>query len=109
MTGPGDPHELWPLARAGTAAQRRITGGGCGAESPDDPAEWAFATHKSCPIDGCPGPARVRAPQLVLPDRRHPYLVASPLRPGGITLAPRRRLYVRQEYAAWTAAGRPRI
>ncbi|MFJ2568219.1 hypothetical protein ACIO02_35770 [Streptomyces sp. NPDC087568] len=60
MTGPGVPHELRPLVRAGTAAQRRITGSGCGAGSPDDPAEWAFATHKPCPIDGCPDPARVR-------------------------------------------------
>ncbi|WP_327242921.1 hypothetical protein [Streptomyces sp. NBC_01320] len=59
MTGPGVPHELRPLARAGIAAQRRVTGGGCGAGSPDGPAEWAFATHKPCPVDGCPGPARM--------------------------------------------------
>jgi hypothetical protein len=59
MTGPDVPHELRPPAGAGTVAQRRVTGGGCGAGSPDAPAEWAFATHKPCPIDGCPGPARL--------------------------------------------------
>ncbi|MER7185181.1 hypothetical protein ABT404_37955 [Streptomyces hyaluromycini] len=43
MTGPGVPRELRPVAGAG---------------APDGPAEWAFATHKRCPVDGCPGPAR---------------------------------------------------
>ncbi|MGW9026252.1 hypothetical protein ACWGQ5_19050 [Streptomyces sp. NPDC055722] len=59
MTGQDVPHELRPPARARTAAQQRVTRGGCGAGSPDDIAEWAFATHKPCPIDGCPGPAQV--------------------------------------------------
>ncbi|MGW5126919.1 hypothetical protein ACWEQ7_23300 [Streptomyces sp. NPDC004069] len=57
-----------------------------------------------------PGPvaaAAETAEQLLLHDRRHPNLVAGPLHPDAITLAPSRRLYVRQEYAAWTAAGRP--
>ncbi|MGW0631443.1 hypothetical protein [Streptomyces sp. NPDC002758] len=67
MTGPGVPHELRPPARAGAAARRRVTGGVCGAGSPDDPAEWAFATHKPCPIDGCPGPA-----QLPMRSAAHP-------------------------------------
>ncbi|MFE7711629.1 hypothetical protein ACFU6I_39075 [Streptomyces sp. NPDC057486] len=49
------------------------------------------------------------AEQLVLHDRRHPDLVAGPHHPDAITLAPGHRLYVRQEYAAWTAAGRPGI
>ena len=40
MTGPGVPHEL----------RRRVT---------RHPREWAFATHKPCPIDSCPGPAQV--------------------------------------------------
>ncbi|MFF4830115.1 hypothetical protein [Streptomyces sp. NPDC001312] len=174
MTGPGVPHELRPLPGPATAAQR-----GCGAGSPDDPAEWAFATHKPFPIDeaigapppheayanapdlrremhqvvalgterdgrqarpvtgplvdataaeragllrraalmdrmalDAPGPvaaAAETAEQLVLHDRRHPDLVAGPYHPDAITLAPSRRLYVRQEYAAWTAAGRPGI
>ncbi|MER6354482.1 hypothetical protein ABT186_22265 [Streptomyces sp. NPDC001634] len=59
MTGPDLPHELRPPTGARTAAQRRVTGGGCDAGSPDDPAEWAFATHKPGLIDGCPGPAQV--------------------------------------------------
>ncbi|MEU9452937.1 hypothetical protein [Streptomyces sp. NPDC048277] len=30
--------------------RRRVTG---------RPRAWAFATHKPCPVDGCPGPAGV--------------------------------------------------
>ncbi|GGN34836.1 hypothetical protein GCM10011578_076120 [Streptomyces fuscichromogenes] len=37
MTGPGVPPEPRPPAEAGAP----------------------FATHKPCPVDGCPGPARV--------------------------------------------------
>ncbi|MEU6572655.1 hypothetical protein [Streptomyces sp. NPDC046805] len=64
--------------------------------------------------DPGPGPGPVAAAaetaeQLVLHDRRHPDLVAGPHHPDAITLAPSRRLYVRQEYAAWTAAGHPGI
>lgn len=56
--------------------------------------------------DPRPGPlaaAAETAEQLVLHDRRHPDLAAGPLHPDAITLAPELRLYVRQEYAAWTA------
>ncbi|MFE4016287.1 hypothetical protein ACFXPZ_02395 [Streptomyces sp. NPDC059101] len=62
--------------------------------------------------DPGPGPvaaAEATAEQLVLHDRRHPDLVAGPHHPDTITLAPGHRRYVRQEYAAWTAAGRPGI
>ncbi|WP_326793171.1 hypothetical protein OHA79_39600 [Streptomyces sp. NBC_00841] len=62
--------------------------------------------------DPGPGPvaaAAETAEQLVLYDRRHPDLVAGPHHPDAITLVPSHRLYVRQEYAAWTAAERPRI
>ncbi|GGX47283.1 hypothetical protein [Streptomyces noursei] len=62
--------------------------------------------------DPRPGPvaaAAETAEQLVLHDRRHPDLVAGPHHPEAITLAPSHRLYVRQEYAAWTAAGHPGI
>ncbi|MEU9124466.1 hypothetical protein AB0C96_32200 [Streptomyces sp. NPDC048506] len=60
--------------------------------------------------DPGPGPvaaAAETAEQLVLHDRRHPDLVAGPHHANAITLAPSHRLYVRQEYAAWTTAGRP--
>ncbi|MFK0018976.1 hypothetical protein [Streptomyces sp. NPDC090798] len=30
-----------------------------GSVSPDDPTEWAFATHRPCPVDGCRRPAQV--------------------------------------------------
>ncbi|MGW2936480.1 hypothetical protein ACWDA7_32555 [Streptomyces sp. NPDC001156] len=62
--------------------------------------------------DPSPGPvaaAAETAEQLVLHDRRHPDLVAGPHHPHAIRLARSRRLYVRQEYAAWTAAERPGI
>ncbi|MDX3076635.1 hypothetical protein ACIP98_37560 [Streptomyces sp. NPDC088354] len=60
--------------------------------------------------DPRPGPlaaAAETAEQLLLHDRRHPDLVAGPHHPDTTTPAPGRRCYVRQEYAAWTAAGRP--
>jgi hypothetical protein len=71
MTGPGLPHEVRPLAGPGpgTTARRPATGGGFGSESPDDPTERAFATHKPCPVDGCLGPAR-------LPTRSQAHLPA---------------------------------
>lgn len=60
MTSPGFPCEPPPLAGPGTVAMRRLpaTGGRLGAGSPDDPREWALATHKPCPIDVCPAPVR---------------------------------------------------
>ncbi|MFI1202640.1 hypothetical protein ACH4VR_24880 [Streptomyces sp. NPDC020883] len=60
--------------------------------------------------DPGPGPAAAAAEtaeQLVRHDRRHPDLVAGPHHPDTATPAPDHRRYVRQEYAAWTAAGRP--
>ncbi|MFF3906548.1 hypothetical protein ACFYZJ_11240 [Streptomyces sp. NPDC001848] len=60
--------------------------------------------------DPRPGPlsaAAEPAERLVLHDRRHPDLVAGPLRPNAITHATTCRLYVRQEYAAWTATRPP--
>ncbi|MDX2705032.1 hypothetical protein PV350_19505 [Streptomyces sp. PA03-6a] len=60
--------------------------------------------------DPRPGPlaaAAETAEQLLLHDCRHPHLVAGPHHPDATTPAPSRRFYVRQEYAAWTAAGRP--
>lgn len=59
MTGPDVSHELRPPAGAGTAAQRRVTGRRLRRRVTRRPAEWAFATHKPCPIDGCPSPAQV--------------------------------------------------
>lgn len=59
------------------------------------------------PGPGPVGAAARTAEQLVLHDRRHPDLAAGPLHPEAITRDPGRRPYVRQEYAAWTAAGRP--
>ncbi|MFJ9871345.1 hypothetical protein [Streptomyces sp. NPDC101165] len=180
MTGPDVPHGLRPAAGAGTAAQRRVTGGSCGAWSRDDPprgpsrpssrapnsgegisapppheayanapdlrreihqvlalgaerdgrqarhvtgppvdvtvAERTWRLRQAALMDRMalddpgPGPiaaAAATAEQLALLDRSHPELVAGPHHPDAIALAPSRRLYVRQEYAAWTAARRP--
>ncbi|WP_275461629.1 hypothetical protein [Streptomyces noursei] len=60
--------------------------------------------------DPGPGPvaaAAETAGQLVRHDRRHPDLVAGPHHPDARALAPDHRRYVRQEYAAWSTAGRP--
>ncbi|MFE9610854.1 hypothetical protein [Streptomyces sp. NPDC006012] len=59
-----------------------------------------------------PGPlaaAAETAEQLVLHDRRHPDLVAGPHHPDAVTPALGHRVYVRQEYAAWTTATRAGI
>ncbi|MFF3468854.1 hypothetical protein ACWCQN_15945 [Streptomyces sp. NPDC001984] len=81
-------------------------------------AERAWLLRRAALMDRMalddPGPGPVAAAvetaeQLVLHDRRHPDLVAGPHRPDAFTLAPSRRLYVRQEYAAWKAAGHPGI
>ncbi|MGW2823046.1 hypothetical protein ACWC24_18965 [Streptomyces sp. NPDC001443] len=77
-------------------------------------AERAWLLRRAALMDRMaldrPGPvaaAAETAEQLVQYDRRHPDLVAGPHPPDAITRAPDHRLYVRQEYAAWTAAGRP--
>ncbi|MGW3451054.1 hypothetical protein [Streptomyces sp. NPDC001076] len=78
-------------------------------------AERAWLLRRAALMDrmalgGGSGPAAAAAEtaeRLVRYDRRHPDLVAGPYRPDAVTLARRRLLYVRQEYAAWTAAGCP--
>ncbi|MFG2361184.1 hypothetical protein ACGFY3_05955 [Streptomyces mirabilis] len=43
-----------------------------GPGSPDASADGAFATHKPCPVDRCPGPAQVLVPSPAnLPVRDH--------------------------------------
>ncbi|MFD5471880.1 hypothetical protein [Streptomyces sp. NPDC127105] len=61
MIGPGFPCEPPPQAGPCATATRRlpVTGGRLDAGSTDDAPEWAFAPHNPCPVDGCPGPARV--------------------------------------------------
>ncbi|GHI98202.1 hypothetical protein TPA0906_00680 [Streptomyces olivaceus] len=59
-----------------------------------------------------PGPgargAAVRAAfELARLDRQHPQMTAGPHGPYSIEFDPSQRPYVRQEYAAWTAAGQP--
>ncbi|MGW5202346.1 hypothetical protein [Streptomyces spiralis] len=53
------------------------------------------------------GAAIRTAGELVLYDRRHADLVAGPYRPDSVEFDLGRRPYVRQEYAAWSAAGFP--
>ncbi|MEV7323227.1 hypothetical protein [Streptomyces sp. NPDC093970] len=57
-----------------------------------------------------PGPAGAAAQtaaQLLAHDRSRPDLVAGPHRPDTLPPGAGPRRYVRQEYAAWTTAGRP--
>ncbi|MFF5859994.1 hypothetical protein ACFY8B_30985 [Streptomyces sp. NPDC012751] len=93
----------------------RRAGPGAGSPAGATTAERVRLLRRAALMDRlaleAPGPGPVAAAeetagQLVLHDRRHPGLVAGPHRPDAITLAAARR-YVRQEYAAWTAAGRP--
>ncbi|QDN84367.1 hypothetical protein [Streptomyces sp. RLB3-6] len=59
------------------------------------------------PGPGAVGAAVRTAEQLVQFDRRNPEMVAGPHGPESIEFDPSRRPYVRQEYAAWLAAGQP--
>ncbi|MBW8798829.1 MAG: hypothetical protein JF597_36235 [Streptomyces sp.] len=94
---------------------RRAGGPVTGAPAHATAAERAWLLRRAALMDrmalgGDPGPAAAAAEtaeRLVRFDRRHPGLVAGPYRPGAVTLARRRRHYVRQEYAAWTVAGCP--
>ncbi|MFK0158272.1 hypothetical protein ACIQVL_18455 [Streptomyces sp. NPDC090499] len=100
-------------------AERDGRRAGPGTRTPADvdttAAERAWLLRRAALMDrmalgGGSGPAAAAAEtaeQLVRYDRRHPGLVAGPYHPDAITLARRRLLYVRQEYAAWTAAGCP--
>ncbi|MEU6773803.1 hypothetical protein [Streptomyces sp. NPDC046759] len=84
--------------------------------TPSATAERAWLLRRAALMDRMalkdpdPGPAEAAAQtagQLVLHDRRHHHLAAGPHRPDTVALPRDRRLYVRQEYAAWVAAGRP--
>ncbi|MER6225051.1 hypothetical protein ACWCYL_13585 [Streptomyces sp. 900105755] len=136
--GPARGHEAAPCRRCGTGprvyadapdlrremhrvlalgAERdgRLAGPGTGPRADGTAAERAWLLRRAALMDrmalgGGSGPAAAAAEtaeQLVRYDRRHPGLVAGPYHPDAITLARRRLLYVRQEYAAWTAAGCP--
>ncbi|WP_328418439.1 hypothetical protein OG542_40430 (plasmid) [Streptomyces violaceus] len=59
------------------------------------------------PGPGARGAAVQAAWKLTQFDRKHPEMVAGPHGPTSIEFDPSQRPYVRQEYAAWTAAGRP--
>jgi hypothetical protein len=82
----------------------------------DAAAERVYLLRRAALMDRMavddPGPgargAAVRAAwELVQFDREHPEMVAGPHGPTSIEFDPSQRPYVRQEYAAWTAAGRP--
>ncbi|MET8769565.1 hypothetical protein [Streptomyces sp. NPDC004658] len=94
----------------------RRAGPGTGPPADAPAAERARLLRRAALMDrlasAVPGPGPVvaaaeTADQLVLYDRRHPDLVAGPHPPDAVAPAGGSRLYVRQEYAAWTAAGHP--
>lgn len=79
-------------------------------------AERVFLLRRAALMDRMavddPGPgargAAVRAAfDLAQFDRQHPAMTAGPHGPQSIEFDPSQRPYVRQEYAAWIAAGRP--
>ncbi|HLL33353.1 MAG TPA: hypothetical protein VK545_05540 [Streptomyces sp.] len=59
------------------------------------------------PAPGARGAAVKAAYHLAEFDRRHPEMVAGPHGPTSPEFDPSQRPYVRQEYAAWIAAGQP--
>ncbi|MGC5000630.1 hypothetical protein [Streptomyces sp. DT195] len=59
------------------------------------------------PGAGARGAAARAAFDLAQFDYQHPALIAGPHGPRSIEFDPSQRPYVRQEYAAWTAAGQP--
>ncbi|MFE7987139.1 hypothetical protein [Streptomyces shenzhenensis] len=110
--------EMHQVLALGAERDGRQAGPGTGPLADAAAAERAWLLRRAALMDRMalddptPGPvaaAAETAGQLVLHDRRHPGLAAGPHHPDAITLAPSHRLYVRQEYAAWTAAGRPDI
>ncbi|MEU2380385.1 hypothetical protein [Streptomyces misionensis] len=59
------------------------------------------------PGPGARGAAARAAYELAQFDHRHPAMTAGRYGPQAIEFDPSQRPYVRQEYAAWTAAGQP--
>jgi hypothetical protein len=59
------------------------------------------------PGPGARGAAARAAHELAQFDQQQPEMVAGPHGPGSIEFDPSHRPYVRQEYAAWTAADQP--
>ncbi|WP_261401002.1 hypothetical protein [Streptomyces salinarius] len=59
------------------------------------------------PGPGARGAAARAAYELAQYDHGHPQMIAGPHGPRSIEFDPSQRPYVRQEYAAWTAAGQP--
>ncbi|MFJ8489105.1 hypothetical protein ACIRBZ_12175 [Streptomyces sp. NPDC094038] len=107
--------EMHQLLALGAERDGRQAGPVSGPPADPTAAERAWLLRRAVLMDrmalgGGPGPAAAAAEtaeQLVRHDRRHPGLVAGPWYPDATTPAPGRRHYVRQEYAAWAAAGRP--
>ncbi|MFD5795276.1 hypothetical protein ACFWIO_17330 [Streptomyces diastatochromogenes] len=118
MNAPDLRHEMHQVLALGAERDGRQAGPLTRPPIDATAAERAWLLRRAALMDRMaldnPGPGPVAAAaetaeQLVLHDRRHPDLAAGPHRPDTITLALSRRLYVRQEYAAWTADGRPGI
>ncbi|MFJ9563736.1 hypothetical protein ACIRQQ_27370 [Streptomyces fuscichromogenes] len=108
--------ELHQVLALGAERDGRQAGPATGALAGGRAAERVWLLRRAALMDrmalGDPGPGPVAAAaetagQLVLHDRRHPDLATGPYPPDPITPARGHRHYVRQAYAAWTAAGRP--
>lgn len=109
--------EMHEVLELGAARDGRCTGMVTIPPAADDAAaERVYLLRRAALMDRMavddPGPgargAAVRAACLLAAfDRHHVEMVAGPHGPTSPEFDPSQRPYVRQEYAAWTAAGRP--
>ncbi|MFJ6709277.1 MULTISPECIES: hypothetical protein [unclassified Streptomyces] len=109
--------EMHDVMELGAVRDGRRDGVATGPPAPDAAtADRVFLLRRAALMDRMavddPGPgargAAVRAAfELAQFDRQHPQMTAGPHGPMSIEFDPSQRPYVRQEYAAWTAAGQP--
>ncbi|WP_236576750.1 hypothetical protein [Streptomyces sp. HF10] len=109
--------EMREVMELGAVRDGRRDGMVTGPPAPDAAvADRVFLLRRAALMDRMavedPGPgargAAVRAAfELAQFDRQHPQMTAGPHGPYSIEFDPSQRPYVRQEYAAWTAAGQP--
>ncbi|MEW2624591.1 hypothetical protein [Streptomyces sp. NPDC048106] len=113
---PDQRREMHQVIALGAERDGRRVGSVAGPPADAAVAERAWLLRRAALMDRValetpgPGPAGAAArtaEEILRYDHRHPDLVAGPLRPDAITPGGGLRLYVRQEYAAWTAAMRP--
>ncbi|MGW5042153.1 hypothetical protein ACWEQK_28750 [Streptomyces parvulus] len=109
--------EMHEVMELGAVRDGRREGAVTGPPAPDAAAtDRVFLLRRAALMDrmavddpghGARGAAVRAAFKLAQFDDEHPQLIAGPHGPYSIEFDPSQRPYVRQEYAAWTAAGQP--